>query len=93
LRHDHRHEDGSEEDNTWYGATTLTEGTANHQEFVTDRNGVLGGWRVVIEPGRSFTYGTIRDGQWRHELEFDLSEPVAAPPPAWGHETRPSRRP
>jgi hypothetical protein len=93
LRHDHRHSDGTEEDNTWYGATTLAEGTANRQEFVTDRNGVLVGWRVEIEPGQRFSYGTIRGGEWRHHLEFDLTEPVQPPPPPWGHETRPSQRP
>ncbi|MBA4157177.1 MAG: hypothetical protein H0X65_06840 [Gemmatimonadetes bacterium] len=93
LRHDHRHEDGTEETNTWYGATTLAEGTANRQEFASHRNGMLIGWRVEIEPEQRFTYGTIRDGEWRHHLEFDLTRPVNAPPPPWGHETRPSQRP
>ncbi len=93
LRHDHRYEDGTEEENTWYGAFTQEEGTANRQEFVSDRNGVMGGWRVEIEPGERYTYGTIRDGEWRHHLEFDLTEEVDAPPPPWGHETRPSQRP
>jgi hypothetical protein len=93
LRHDHRHEDGTEESNTWYGATTLDAGTAHRQEFVTERNGVRSGWRVEIEPGRLFTYGTIRDGAWRHLLEFDLTRSAAIPPPPWGHETRPSQRP
>ncbi|HSJ24728.1 MAG TPA: hypothetical protein VK929_08685 [Longimicrobiales bacterium] len=93
LRHDHRHEDGTEESNTWYGASTLEEGTANRQEFVTERNGVLTGWRVEVEPGQRFTYGTIRDGEWRHHLEFDLTRPAEQPPMHWGHETRPSQRP
>jgi hypothetical protein len=93
LRHDHRHADGTEEANTWYGATTLDQGTATRQEFVSDRNGVLGGWRVEIAPGRRFTYGTIRAGEWRHHLEFDLTQPAQIPPPPWGHETRPSQRP
>lgn len=94
LRHDHRHEDGIEESNTWYGATTMEEGSANSQEFGTERaDGSRGGWRVMIEPGQRYTYGTIRDGEWRHHLEFDLTTPVDAPPPPWGHETRPSQRP
>jgi hypothetical protein len=93
LRHDHRHEDGTEEANTWYGATTLQQGSANRQEFVIERDGVRSGWRVEIEPGERYTYGTIRDGAWRHHLEFDLTRPVPAPPPPWGHETRPSQRP
>jgi hypothetical protein len=93
LRHDHRHPDGTEESNTWYGASTMDEGTATRQEFVSERNGMLSGWRVEIEPGQRYTYGTIRDGEWRHHLEFDLTQPVQAPPPPWGHETRPSQRP
>jgi hypothetical protein len=93
LRHDHRHEDGTEESNTWYGASTLEQGTASQQEFVSERNGMLAGWRVSIEPGVRYTYGTIRDGEWRHHLEFDLSRPADIPPPPWGYRTRPSQRP
>jgi hypothetical protein len=93
LRHDHRHPDGSEEANTWYGDSTPDQGTPYRQEFVSERNGVLVGWRVEIEPGVRYTYGTIRDGDWRHHLEFDLTSPIPAPPPPWGHETRPSQRP
>ena len=93
LRHDHRNLDGTEQSNTWYGATTLEEGTGRVQEFVTDRGGRLSGWRVVIEPGERFTYGTIRNGEWRHHLEFDLTAHAEMPPPPWGHEVRPSQRP
>ncbi len=93
LRHDHRNPDGTEERNTWYGASTLDEGTANQQEFVTERNGIRSGWRVVIEPGVHYTYGTIRGGEWRHHLEFDLTSEAEVPPLPWGHETRPSQRP
>jgi hypothetical protein len=93
LRHDHRHEDGTEEENTWYGASTVAEGTPGRQEFVFDSDGVMLGWRVEIDPERRYTYGTIRDGEWRHHLEFDLSRPAGTPPLPWGHETRPSQRP
>lgn len=93
LRHDHRNEDGSEQSNTWYGATTVADGTAMRQEFVTVRGETSGGWAVEIDPGRRFTYGTIRNGEWRHHLEFDLSTLVAIPPRHWGAETRPSQRP
>lgn len=93
LRHDHRHEDGKEEGNTWYGATTLDAGTATRQDFVTERNGVRNGWRVEITPGQRFAYGTARAGEWRHHLEFDLARPVDVPPLPWGHQTRPSQRP
>jgi hypothetical protein len=93
LRHDHRHADGTEESSTWYGARTLDAGTAERQEFVMERAGIRSGWRVEIDPGRRFTYGTIRDGEWRHHLEFDLTRPVTVPPLPWGHQTRPSQRP
>ncbi len=93
LRHDHRHEDGTEEDNTWYGATTISEGTANRQEFATQRGESIGGWAVEIEPGVHFTYGTMRDHEWRHHLRFDLTEEVDLPPTHWGHDVRPSQRP
>jgi hypothetical protein len=93
LRHDHRHEDGTEEGNTWYGAFTADAGTEYQQEFVFERDGEQVGWRVQLEPGERFTYGTIRDGDWRHHLEFDLTDPVEAPPLPWGYEIRPSQRP
>jgi hypothetical protein len=95
LRHDHRHEDGTEEEEpaTWYGASTMAQGTANQQEFLFDRDGMTVGWRVEIEPGQRFTYGTIREGEWRHHMEFDLTSEAETPPLPWGHETRPSQRP
>jgi hypothetical protein len=93
LRHDHRNADGTEESNTWYGARTMAEGTANRQDFVTMRGEVASGWRVEIHPGETYQYGTARDGEWRHHLVFDLASPVELPPMHWGHETRPSQRP
>jgi hypothetical protein len=93
LRHDHREADGSESRNTWYGASTMTAGSSQRQDFVTVRNGVAGGWRVDIVPGQHFTYGTARDGEFRHHLAFDLTKPVDLPPLQWGHETRPSQKP
>jgi hypothetical protein len=93
VRHDHRHADGTEEPSTWYGASTADEGTATRQEFVFDVDGMTVGWRVEVEPGRRFTYGTIRQGEWRHHLEFDLTREAETPPLPWGHGTRPSQRP
>jgi hypothetical protein len=89
LRHDHRHEDGTPDEVTMYGGTTADDGTANRQEFIlADRradDGSLLGWRVEIEPGVRYTYGTIRGGEWTWRVDFDLSGTVAAPPAPWGH--------
>ena len=91
LRHDHRMPDGSEDEVTWYGAWTIAEGSANQQEFIREdrewEDGVTRGWRVIIEPGVRYVYGTIRDGEWNWRVDFDLSEPMPEPPPpAWGYE-------
>jgi hypothetical protein len=91
LRHDHRNPDGSEDETTWYGAWTLEVGAANEQRFVVeDRtwpDGIPRGWRVIIEPGVRYTYGTFRGDDWSWRVDFDLSTPLAElPPPAWGYE-------
>lgn len=93
LRHDHRNEDGSEEASTWYGDTTLDEGSPNRQEFATRRGESWAGWAVEIEPDVHFTYGTMRNGEFRHQLRFDLTTEAELPPMHWGHEVRPSQRP
>jgi hypothetical protein len=93
LRHDHREADGRESSNTWYGASTIASGSPTRQDFVTERNGATSGWRVEIEPGKRFAYGTARNGEFRHHLEFDLTKPVTVPPLPWGNSVRPSQRP
>jgi hypothetical protein len=92
LRHDHRHADGTPEDNTWYGATTASPGTPHRQEFIlADRRAPDGsplGWRVEIVPGERYTYGTIRGAAWTWRVDFDLTRAVPAPPAPWGHQGR-----
>ncbi|TVQ75561.1 MAG: hypothetical protein EA363_00315 [Balneolaceae bacterium] len=87
LRHDHRHQDGSEEENTWYGGDAI-EGGTYWQRFVypprTEEMGVFMGWRVEIHPHERFTYGTMRDDEWTFRVDFDLSQAVEPPPPPWG---------
>lgn len=91
LRHDHRLEDGSEDTgSTMYGGYTEDEGGPLSQRFVyTERTGpndeVLG-WRVEVEPGVRYTYGTISGDEWTWRVDFDLSQSVDVPPSAWGHE-------
>lgn len=92
LKHDHRHADGSEDAVTQYGGDTRSAGTASRQAFHADsltaslipaaRTNV---WTIEIVPGRTFAYGLRREGtDRRFRVEFDLTKPVAAPPPPWG---------
>lgn len=94
LKHDHRHEDGSPDELTMYGGDTVDEGSAVRQEFPADafsralfeRTGLAVSmtnvWAMEVHPGRTFAYELSRPN--RHfRVEFDLSRPVAAPPPPW----------
>jgi hypothetical protein len=95
LEHDHRHEDGSPDELTLYGGTTLTPGTAGRQEFPADeysralfqRTGravsMDNVWAIEVVPGRMLAYELTRPGR-RFRIEFDLSRPVPAPPAPWG---------
>lgn len=42
-------------------------------------------WRVEVQPGNVFAYQMSRPGRM-FRVEFDLTKPVATPPPAWGYE-------
>ena len=92
LKHDHRHRDGSEDSVTQYGGDTHRAGSAWRQEFHADsltaalipaaRTNI---WTIEIVPGKHFGYGLRREGtDRRFRVEFDLTQPVAAPPPPWG---------
>jgi len=97
LKHDHRHEDGSEDAVTQYGGDTVTAGNARRQEFPADRfsrdlfvrenipQSVTNVWAMEIVPGRTFAYELRRPNRFLR-VEFDLTRPVAPPPPPWGHE-------
>ena len=97
LKHDHRHEDGSEDEVTWYGGHTLDSGRAGRQTFPVDaysqalflahglESSVENFWSMEVEPGRHFAYELVRSRRM-FRAEFDLSRPVDAPPPPWGFE-------
>ncbi|HVT43666.1 MAG TPA: hypothetical protein VMT00_04680 [Thermoanaerobaculia bacterium] len=98
LKHDHRHEDGTEDEVTMYGGDTATPGTAIRQEFPVDQHSiqmfqaagltasVVNVWAMEIEPGQRFLYELARPEQGRlFRVEFDLTTPVPAPPTPWGH--------
>lgn len=95
LKHDHRHEDGSEDARTQYGGDSVGAGSATRQDFPADAfsqalfrresipQSAANVWTVEVTPGRIFAYQLRRPG--RHfRVEFDLTRPVPAPPPPWG---------
>jgi hypothetical protein len=95
LKHDHRHQDGSEDKLSQYGGETAAPGTARRQEFPVDpystdlflrensAQSVTNVWAMEVEPGRFFAYELRRPGRF-FRVAFDLARPVPAPPPAWG---------
>jgi hypothetical protein len=94
LKHDHRYEDGSEEDLTQYGGDTAEAGTAFKQEFPADEftaqllpPAATNVWTVEIIPGETFVYALRREGtDRRFRIAFDLTQPVEPPPAPWGWE-------
>lgn len=94
LKHDHRHEDGSEDQITMYGGWTRTEGTPFKQEFHADAHtesiipdAATNVWTIELVPGETFAYALRREGTSRRfRVEFDLTMPVTPPPPPWGWE-------
>ena len=95
LKHDHRHQDGSEDKVTQYGGDSVTPVAAARQEFPADqftkdlliREGNTAGanniWAVEVDPGRTFAYELRRPNRF-FRVEFDLTKPVPAPPAPWG---------
>jgi hypothetical protein len=95
LKHDHRHEDGSEDRLSGYGGDTLSPGSATRQEFPADTfsralfqgenipQSVNNVWALEIHPGRIFAYELRRPGRF-FRVEFDLTRPVPPPSPTGG---------
>ena len=96
LKHDHRHQDGSEDKLTQYGGDTVHPGTDRRQEFPADafsrqlfvRENIpqsqANVWAVEVQPTQLFAYELRRPSRF-FRVEFDLGRPVPTPPPAWGH--------
>jgi hypothetical protein len=93
LKHDHRHRDGREDKVTQYGGDSATL-TARRATFPADtftrallvREGNAAGaanlWAIEVDGGL-FAY-ELRRPQRFFRVEFDLSRPIAPPPPPWG---------
>ncbi len=94
LKHDHRHEDGSDDKITMYGGDTFAKGTPIRQEFAADQytanllpKSAKNIWAMELEVGKRFVYELRREHEDRFfRVEFDLSQPVLTPVLAWGDE-------
>jgi hypothetical protein len=90
LKHDHRHEDGSEDVLTQYGGDTVSEGTSRRQDFPVDpfsidlfnRNdaavSTTNVWAIEVEPADVFAYELRRPNRF-FRVEFDLKRPLTSP--------------
>ncbi|WP_194775082.1 hypothetical protein [Pararhodonellum marinum] len=91
LKHDHRHEDGSEDEITQYGGIAPNTGLAGIQFFPADQetsdlipyasNNV---WWITLDED-TFTYNLRRIGSDRFfSVAFNLKQTVDSPAPPWG---------
>ena len=91
LKHDHRHEDGSEDKVTQYGGTTTNSGSSALQFFPADQQtcnllptAAANVWWITLDE-TSFTYNLRRIGSDRlFTVKFDLTKTVPTPAAPWG---------
>lgn len=91
LKHDHRHEDGSEDEVTQYGGTSPNTGLSNIQFFPADIEtaelipaAASNVWWIELED-EYFTYNLRRLGTDRYfSIKFDLTKTVDTPMAPWG---------
>lgn len=91
LKHDHRHEDGSEDKVTQYGGTSTNQGFANMQIFPADLQtqetipaAASNVWWITISDS-SFTYNLRRIGSERlFTVSFNLKQRIETPMASWG---------
>jgi len=95
LKHDHRHQDGTEDELTQYGGDSTTAGTASIQEFPADQFSIdlftrtnrtvsnTNTWAMEVFPGKMFAYELSRPGRL-FRVEFDLTKTIPVPPAPWG---------
>jgi hypothetical protein len=96
LKHDHRHQDGTNDTSTMYGGHTLDAGFEQMQSFPADQyskelfvtqsiaQSAGNTWQMYIYP-EVFTYRLIRQGR-EFKVDFDLTKSVTPPSAPWGYE-------
>ena len=87
LKHDHRHEDGTEDELSQYGGETVQPGTGRRQEFPADQfskelfarekipQSIANVWALEVEPGRFFAYELRRPNRY-FRVEFGPTRPA-----------------
>lgn len=91
LQHDHRHEDGTEDEINFYGGITTNPGKAEIQIFSADQHtqkeipaAATNVWWITINE-TTFTYNLRRLGTDRvFKVVMDLTNPISTPGAPWG---------
>ncbi|MGL4851462.1 MAG: hypothetical protein ACRC3Z_02240 [Phocaeicola sp.] len=91
LKHDHRHEDGSDDKVTMYGGWSSNIGTANMQMFPADQEtrelidyAAFNVWWITIDD-TTYTYNLKRINSDRvFTVTFDLTKEIETPAAPWG---------
>lgn len=95
LKHDHRNQDGSHDEQTMYGGHTVDAGWPNAQSFPADQyskelfaarglpQSIGNTWQMYIYP-EQFSYRLVREGR-EFRVDFDLTKAVSLPPVPWGY--------
>lgn len=96
LKHDHRKPDGNYVSSTMYGGHTLDSGFNEVQSFPADSyskqlfvehllpESIENVWQIIIYPD-TFSYRLTRPAR-EFQVDFDLTNPIEAPPAPWGYE-------
>jgi hypothetical protein len=93
LQHDHRHEDGTEDDVNFYGGTSSNKGKADIQFFPADPHtqklipaAATNVWWITLDE-TTFTYNLKRLGTERiFKVVMDLTQSIETPAAPWGWE-------
>jgi len=91
LKHDHRHEDGTEDDVNFYGGTASNAGKEDIQFFPADvetqkmiPGAATNVWWITVNDS-TFSYNLRRLGTDRvFKVVMDLTKPIAEPTAPWG---------
>lgn len=91
LKHDHRHEDGTEDDVNFYGGTASNAGKENIQFFPADVDtqkmipgAATNVWWITVNDS-TFTYNLRRLGTDRvFKVVMDLTKTIEEPSAPWG---------